>query len=62
MCPDPKCIAGCPVSIDIPGFIQKIVEKDNRAAYDVITATNPARDLRTRVPAGKPVRRRVHRR
>ena len=28
------------MSIDIPGFIQKIVEKDNRAAYDVITATN----------------------
>ena len=40
MCPDPKCIAGCPVSIDIPGFIQKIVDKDYRAAYDVITATN----------------------
>lgn len=39
-CPDPKCIAGCPVSIDIPGFIQKIGEKDFRGAYDVITATN----------------------
>ena len=20
-CPNPKCVAGCPVSIDIPGFI-----------------------------------------
>jgi glutamate synthase (NADPH) small chain len=40
MCPDPGCIAGCPVSIDIPAFIQKIVNKDFHGAYDVITATN----------------------
>ncbi len=39
-CPEPKCIDGCPVSIDIPGFIQKIGEKDFRGAYDVITGTN----------------------
>jgi glutamate synthase (NADPH/NADH) small chain len=39
-CPDPKCIDGCPVSIDIPGFIQKIGEEDFRGAYNVITATN----------------------
>ena len=39
-CPDPKCIAGCPVNIDIPGFIQKIGESDFRGAYDVITGTN----------------------
>lgn len=39
-CPDPKCIDGCPVNINIPGFIQKIGEKDFRGAYDVITATN----------------------
>jgi len=39
-CPDPKCIAGCPVSINIPAFILKIGEKDYRGAYDVITATN----------------------
>jgi glutamate synthase (NADPH) small chain len=40
MCPNPTCIAGCPVNIDIPAFIQKIVDKDYRGAYDVITATN----------------------
>jgi glutamate synthase (NADPH/NADH) small chain len=40
LCPDPKCIAGCPVSIDIPAFIERITEKNYRAAYDVITATN----------------------
>jgi glutamate synthase (NADPH/NADH) small chain len=39
-CPDPACVAGCPVSIDIPGFIRRISAKDFRGAYDVITATN----------------------
>ena len=40
LCPEPACVAGCPVSIDIPGFIRKIGEKDYRGAYDVITGTN----------------------
>jgi glutamate synthase (NADPH/NADH) small chain len=40
MCPDPACVKGCPVSIDIPGFIEKLIAKDYRAAYEVITATN----------------------
>lgn len=39
-CEDPKCIAGCPVNINIPGFIMKIGERDFRGAYDVITGTN----------------------
>jgi len=39
-CPDPACIEGCPVSIDIPSFIQKLGEKDFRGAYDAITSTN----------------------
>jgi glutamate synthase (NADPH) small chain len=39
-CPEQPCIAGCPVGINIPGFIQRITEKDWRGAYDVITATN----------------------
>lgn len=40
ICPDQPCIAGCPVNVNIPGFIQKIGERDFRGAYDVITATN----------------------
>ena len=28
MCKKPKCIAGCPVEIDIPGFIQFIADDD----------------------------------
>ena len=40
MCPDEPCISGCPVGINIPGFIQKIEEKNFRAAYDILSATN----------------------
>ncbi len=40
MCADPKCIAGCPVSIDIPAFIEQMNGKDFRGAYDVIARTN----------------------
>ncbi|HEX6003692.1 MAG TPA: NADPH-dependent glutamate synthase [Burkholderiales bacterium] len=40
LCPDPACVEGCPVSIDIPGFIRRISAQDFRGAYDVITATN----------------------
>jgi glutamate synthase (NADPH/NADH) small chain len=40
LCPDQPCVRGCPVSIDIPAFIQRIAQKDLRGAYDVITETN----------------------
>ena len=40
LCPERPCVAGCPVGIDIPGFIQKIGAKDFRGAYDVLTDTN----------------------
>jgi glutamate synthase (NADPH/NADH) small chain len=40
LCPDQPCVRGCPVSIDIPSFIQRIAQKDLRGAYDVITETN----------------------
>jgi glutamate synthase (NADPH) small chain len=40
MCPDEPCISGCPVGINIPGFIQKISEKNLRGAYDILTNTN----------------------
>ncbi|MBM3391439.1 MAG: NADPH-dependent glutamate synthase [Betaproteobacteria bacterium] len=40
LCPDRPCVAGCPVGIDIPGFIEKIGRKDLRAAYDTLTDTN----------------------
>ncbi|MFN7087217.1 MAG: NADPH-dependent glutamate synthase [Burkholderiales bacterium] len=40
LCPEEPCVAGCPVGIDIPGFIAKISDKNFRGAYDVITGTN----------------------
>jgi glutamate synthase (NADPH/NADH) small chain len=40
LCPDEPCIKGCPVGIDIPGFIAKIAAKDARGAYEVLTETN----------------------
>jgi glutamate synthase (NADPH) small chain len=40
LCPEHPCVAGCPVGIDIPGFIEKIGAKDFRSAYDVLTDTN----------------------
>jgi len=29
MCPEPACVVGCPVGIDIPGFIARMIEKDH---------------------------------
>jgi len=40
MCPQPACVPGCPVKIDIPGFIQKIIDRDFRGAYDLISDAN----------------------
>jgi len=40
LCPDPACVAGCPVNINIPKFIEAISAKDFRGAYNVITASN----------------------
>ena len=39
-CADQPCVRGCPVGIDIPGFILKIAGKNFHGAYDVITDTN----------------------
>ena len=35
-CKNPKCVEGCPVSIDIPGFIGQIKNKDFKAASEII--------------------------
>ena len=39
-CADEPCVRGCPVGIDIPGFIRKMASKNFHGAYDVITDTN----------------------
>lgn len=40
LCPEPACVPACPVSIDIPGFIEKISNQDYRGAYDTISQTS----------------------
>jgi len=35
-CKNKPCVSGCPVSIDIPSFINKIAEKDEKSAYEII--------------------------
>jgi len=39
-CKDPKCIEGCPVEIDIPGFIRLIAEGDFRGSVRVMKEKN----------------------
>ena len=39
-CKTKPCVAGCPVNVDIPAFIQKIQQADFAGAYDVIRQTN----------------------
>jgi glutamate synthase (NADPH/NADH) small chain len=40
MCPQPACVPACPVNIDMPGFIQKLIDKDYRGSYDLISEAN----------------------
>ena len=40
-CKKPRCIAGCPVGIDIPGFIRAIAQQDMRKAYEILRQDNP---------------------
>ena len=39
-CRHAPCITGCPVNINIPGFIKQILENDIEEAYQVIAKTN----------------------
>lgn len=39
-CKHKPCVSGCPVAIDIPGFIEKIRENDFTGAYEVISRTS----------------------
>ncbi len=39
-CKKPKCVEGCPVSIDIPGFIKEVKEGNFEEAYQVIAKSS----------------------
>lgn len=39
-CPKARCVVACPVSIDIPEFIEKLVDRDYRGAWETLTESN----------------------
>ncbi|MBQ4307561.1 MAG: dihydropyrimidine dehydrogenase, partial [Lachnospiraceae bacterium] len=39
-CKNPLCVQGCPVSINIPGFISRVKEGDVEGAYAVISESS----------------------
>lgn len=39
-CKNAQCVKGCPVSINIPGFIEKVKDGDMEAAYQVISESS----------------------
>ena len=57
-CKNAKCVTGCPVSIDIPAFIQQVKEGKFEEAAKIIALRASCR-LRPRLPAGIPVRGRL---
>ena len=48
-CKKPKCVEGCPVSINIPGFIEEIKEGKIEEAYKVIGLSSALPAIRGRV-------------
>ena len=40
LCNRPKCMEGCPVGIDIPGFLKLVAEGDFRGAINLVKETN----------------------
>ena len=39
-CKNAQCVKGCPVAINIPGFIEKIKNDDMEGAYQVISESS----------------------
>ena len=39
-CKKPRCVPGCPVGIDIPGFIAALQRKDIQRSYQILKSTN----------------------
>ena len=39
-CKKPKCVPGCPVEIDIPGFISALARKDVEESYRILKSAN----------------------
>ena len=39
-CKKPRCVPGCPVGIDIPGFISALAHRDVKHAYQILKSSN----------------------
>ena len=39
-CKNAKCIQGCPVSIDIPAFIERVANEDMEGAFEILSASS----------------------
>ena len=39
-CKQAKCISGCPVAVDIPGFVSRLAQGDIKAAAEVLSSCN----------------------
>ena len=48
-CKNKPCVSGCPVGVDIPGFIAEVAKGDFAAAYEVISDTNALPGISGRV-------------
>ena len=48
-CKDSKCVAGCPVGIDIPGFLDKLVAGDLKGAAELLLSANALPGITGRV-------------
>jgi glutamate synthase (NADPH/NADH) small chain len=48
-CKDPKCVAGCPVAIDIPGFIDRVAIGDFDGAAKILLRDNALPGISGRV-------------
>ena len=56
-CKKPTCVDGCPVGVDIPGFVKLVAASDFAAAARLHPREERAAGhLRPRLPAGRPVR------
>ena len=58
-CKNAKCIQGCPVSIDIPAFIQEVKEGNIEEAYKVIGKSSALPAICGRVHRNRSVKERV---
>jgi glutamate synthase (NADPH/NADH) small chain len=49
LCPDPTCMEGCPAHNDIPGFIERLRDRDVEGAQAVLSRTSVLSDICSRV-------------